>query len=97
MADVVPPAPFVEWAPELRSTIRSDADREAVVHEPIIENVRDRRCVAFSRDWRHHRPARVPVHADQVIVSLLVAEIDTDAFERSSGLRQYLWFQCLRW
>ena len=97
MADVVPPAPFVEWAPELRSTIRSDADREAVVHEPIIEDICDRSCVGFSRDWCHHWPARVSVHADQIIVPLLVAEIDADAFEWSSGLCRYLWFQRLRW
>ena len=64
VADVVLSAPFVEWAPELWSTICSDADWEAVVHEPIIENVRDRRCVAFSWDWCHHWPAGVSVHAD---------------------------------
>ena len=39
MADMIFLAPFVEWPPELRAPIRSNAYGDTVFNEPFIEDI----------------------------------------------------------
>ena len=45
LADVVSPAPLIEWSPKLSSFVCSFADWDAMFCKPPVENVRDGCCV----------------------------------------------------
>ena len=83
---------LVHQAAKLWATVCSDAHWYPVFYEPVIQDVHNEFRVSFFWHGCSHRPSRIPVHADQIVLPFWGAYVNAELFKGSGCLSFDLWF-----